>query len=182
MVQKVFAKYDTDRSGFLEKREVLKLLDDILLSQGRQKTTWTQFNNFFEQFDSNGDGVISMSECARFVRSFMDMPMRRPAIEYSASRFDSPTRIRRSISPTRHFSYTGDEYSLMIEKDSEIDRLKSTVKFLQNKADAADEFKNNCMSLQERVDQLVIDNQFLKTDLQEAEAARQKFEMQYNSI
>ena len=35
LVQKIFAKYDTDRSGFLEKREVLKLLDEILLSQGR---------------------------------------------------------------------------------------------------------------------------------------------------
>ena len=40
----------------------------------------------------------------------------------------------------------------------EMDRLKITNKYLNNKADAADEFKINCENLQERVDQLVIDN------------------------
>jgi hypothetical protein len=69
-----------------------------------------------------------------------------------------------------------------IEKDSEIERLKTTCKYLTNKAEAADEFKNNCMALQERVDQLVIDNQFLKTDIHEQNATRGKFEHQYNSV
>lgn len=55
------------------------------------------------------------------------------------------------------YQYNNLDTSL-IEKDSEIERLKTTCKYLTNKAEAADEFKNNCMSLQERVDQLVIDN------------------------
>lgn len=59
LVQKIFMKYDSDRSGFLDKRETLKLLDEILLNQGRAKTTWNQFNRFFAEFDDNGDGVIS---------------------------------------------------------------------------------------------------------------------------
>ena len=81
-------KFDTDRSGFLDKRETLKLLDEILLNQGRAKTTWNQFNRFFAEFDDNGDGVISKQECARFVRKFLDMPYRSPSpvVEYSPKR------------------------------------------------------------------------------------------------
>lgn len=116
---------------------MLNLLDDILLSQGRPKTTWKQFNNFFEKFDSNGDGVISMNECARFVRNFLDTPAR-----------DSPARIRRqrSITPSRVLT-AGDEYSLVLEKDSEIERLKNTIKLFQNKAEAADDYKNSYVGL-----------------------------------
>ena len=39
MVLKLFAKYDKDRNGYLDKNEVLKLLDEILMNQGRPKTT-----------------------------------------------------------------------------------------------------------------------------------------------
>jgi hypothetical protein len=35
MVMKIFLKYDKDRNGYLDKPEVLKLLDEILLNQGR---------------------------------------------------------------------------------------------------------------------------------------------------
>ena len=31
-----------------------------------------QFNRFFDQYDRNGDGAISQSEMAVFVRNFMD--------------------------------------------------------------------------------------------------------------
>ena len=72
MVYKIFAKYDKDRSGFLEKQEVLKLLDEILISQGRPQTTQTQFNRFFAEFDDNGDGVISKNECYNFVNNFIN--------------------------------------------------------------------------------------------------------------
>ena len=37
-------------------------------------TSIDQFNEFFADFDSNGDGVISKSECTRFVRKFLDNP------------------------------------------------------------------------------------------------------------
>ena len=72
MVYKIFAKYDKDRSGFLEKQEVLKLLDEILISQGRPQTTQSQFNRFFAEFDDNGDGVISKNECYNFVNNFIN--------------------------------------------------------------------------------------------------------------
>ena len=39
LVDKLFMKYDINRSGFLDKREVLEMLDEILMNQGRGKTT-----------------------------------------------------------------------------------------------------------------------------------------------
>ena len=72
MVLKIFAKYDKDRSGFLDKPEVLKLLDEILINQGRPKTTWNQFVKFFDEYDDNGDGVISKNECYNFVNRFIN--------------------------------------------------------------------------------------------------------------
>ena len=32
LVEKIFAKYDKDRNGYLDKSEILKLLDEILLN------------------------------------------------------------------------------------------------------------------------------------------------------
>ena len=39
LTMKIFNKYDKDRSGFLDKGETLKMLDEILINQGRPKTT-----------------------------------------------------------------------------------------------------------------------------------------------
>lgn len=74
MVHRIFAKYDKDRNGYLDKPEVLKLLDEILIHQGRPKTNWNQFIAFFEEFDDNNDGVISKNECYNFVYRFINRP------------------------------------------------------------------------------------------------------------
>lgn len=39
MVQTIFTKYDINRSGYLEKRETLRLVDDILASRGQPPAT-----------------------------------------------------------------------------------------------------------------------------------------------
>ena len=57
----------------MDKTETLKLLDEILINQGRPKTTISQYNRFFAEFDNNGDGVISRNECASFVRKFLGL-------------------------------------------------------------------------------------------------------------
>ena len=72
MVMKIFNKFDTDRSGYLEKRETLKLLDEILGQKGMPPTSLPQFNRFYAEFDLNGDGLISMVEMSKFVRKFTD--------------------------------------------------------------------------------------------------------------
>lgn len=67
-------KYDVNRSEYLDKRECLAMLDEILINQGVGKTTIPQFNRFYAEFDMNNDGFISKSECTRFVRKFLGNP------------------------------------------------------------------------------------------------------------
>jgi Ca2+-binding EF-hand superfamily protein len=50
------------------------MLDDILINQGRPKTTISQFNRFFADYDKNGDGVISRKEVTAFVKKFLGVP------------------------------------------------------------------------------------------------------------
>jgi hypothetical protein len=68
---KIFAKYDYNRSGYLDKKECLAMLDEVLDSRGQQKTSLQQFNRFYAQYDLNGDGLISKQECERFVKKFV---------------------------------------------------------------------------------------------------------------
>ena len=73
MVERIFDKYDANRNGFLEKKEVLRLMNEILSDKGHPPATFTQFNKFFAEIDDNGDGVISRSEISRFVRKFLGL-------------------------------------------------------------------------------------------------------------
>jgi Ca2+-binding EF-hand superfamily protein len=74
MALKIFDKFDTDRSGFLEKMETYRLLNEIMASQGKPNATIAQFTRFFNEFDFNGDGVISKSEITRFIKKFLNIP------------------------------------------------------------------------------------------------------------
>jgi hypothetical protein len=47
------------------------MLDEIKASRGEPKTTIPQFNRFYAEFDVNNDGLISKTECARFVKKFI---------------------------------------------------------------------------------------------------------------
>jgi hypothetical protein len=71
-VNNLFHDFDKDRSGFLERNEILNLLDAILAKQGRPKATWNQFNNHMNAFDNNGDGRISRDECANFIQDWFN--------------------------------------------------------------------------------------------------------------
>lgn len=64
MVDQVWYDYDVDRSGYLNKRETLRFLNDILAQQGKPHATLSMFNRFFTEFDLNQDGVISKGEMA----------------------------------------------------------------------------------------------------------------------
>lgn len=76
IVQQVWFQYDVDRSGYLDKRETLRFLNDILAQHGRQQATLSMFNRFYAEFDLNGDGRISKTEMARFLRKFMGLEER----------------------------------------------------------------------------------------------------------
>jgi Ca2+-binding EF-hand superfamily protein len=73
-VLSIFDKYDINNSGFLEKKEALRLLNDLLASKGQAPATYVEFNKFFVAHDDNADGVLSRGEVARFVRKFLGHP------------------------------------------------------------------------------------------------------------
>ena len=59
IVHGIWYKFDTDRSGKLNRYETLRFLNAFLESRGKPPTTHNQFKKFFEQFDVNEDGFIS---------------------------------------------------------------------------------------------------------------------------
>ena len=71
IVHNIFLQYDTDKSGYLEKRETLRVVNDVLASQEQLPTTVKAFNMIFFEFDLNGDGRLSFGEISRFVRRFV---------------------------------------------------------------------------------------------------------------
>ena len=58
MVNRIWKKYDTDRSGMLDKIETANFLNEILTTQNMGSPSMEQFNMFFSEFDINKDGVI----------------------------------------------------------------------------------------------------------------------------
>jgi Ca2+-binding EF-hand superfamily protein len=70
----IFNKYDTNRNGFLERRETSELLNEILADRGQLPATHQQFNRLFNDIDLNNDGVISKLEMYKFVKNFLSKP------------------------------------------------------------------------------------------------------------
>lgn len=72
MVKKIFSKYDKDNSGELERKESLKLINDVFKSVGKRPVTHALFNQIFNQFDVNSDGVLSEAEMSQFVIKYIN--------------------------------------------------------------------------------------------------------------
>ena len=77
-MHKIFQEFDTDRSGYLDKRETLTLLNTILREQGEPNSSVSEFNRFYAEYDINGDGLLSKDEIARFVKEYLDEPVTGP--------------------------------------------------------------------------------------------------------
>lgn len=46
-------------NGTLNRRETLRLVNDMRASNGQRQATHYIFNKFFNEYDFNGDGVLS---------------------------------------------------------------------------------------------------------------------------
>ena len=62
IVQKAFDLYDADKSGFLEKDEIKKLLNDACGELGAPPITDQQLDEVIKTVDDNGDGKFSFEE------------------------------------------------------------------------------------------------------------------------
>jgi Ca2+-binding EF-hand superfamily protein len=70
MVEEMWYDYDIERSGWLNKRETLAMLRDILNLNNQGPPTTAAFNQWFDEFDYNGNGIIVKREMPNFVRKF----------------------------------------------------------------------------------------------------------------
>ena len=71
----MWAKYDTDGSGALDKMETLKFLNEFMELKEKPKVSFDQFNKFFLKFDENGDGELCKDEMIKFLDRFMQDEM-----------------------------------------------------------------------------------------------------------
>lgn len=68
---RLFAKYDHNRSGSLDRRETLRLLNDILDNKGKPPANMIVVDRFFAEYDADGDNTISRHELHTFVKEFL---------------------------------------------------------------------------------------------------------------
>lgn len=71
-VNKIWFKYDVNRSGALDKIETANFLKDFCAAQRKPAPNMQTFHRFFFDFDKNRDGLIQKQEMARFIKSFLE--------------------------------------------------------------------------------------------------------------
>lgn len=67
IVRKAFEIYDTDKSGFLERDEIKKLLDDACGELGADEITEKQLDAVIQTVDVNNDGKFSFEELNQII-------------------------------------------------------------------------------------------------------------------
>merc|ERR1711988_2028783 len=67
IVKKAFELYDTDKSGFLEREEIKKLLNDACAELGAPAITDAQLDEVIKTVDDNGDGKFSFEDSSRLL-------------------------------------------------------------------------------------------------------------------
>ena len=58
VVENIFKKYDTDKNGRLDRKEMNKFLDEIYKAVNRPKTNFKEINDLMDKYDKNKDGGI----------------------------------------------------------------------------------------------------------------------------
>ena len=67
IVRKAFDFYDTDKSGYLERHEIKKLLNDACGELGADEITDEQLDAVIKTVDENGDDRFSFEELKKVI-------------------------------------------------------------------------------------------------------------------
>ena len=73
MVEFIFAKFDADNSGSIDKEEAKPIFIDQLKKTGATKLNVDDaiLEEYFNKADTNNDGVISKEEAKAFIMKYM---------------------------------------------------------------------------------------------------------------
>ena len=63
----IWAKFDKDRSGSLDKKETRLFMDDLMAQAGIEKINDKEFEAQYKKLDQNKDGIIQRDEMRAFL-------------------------------------------------------------------------------------------------------------------
>ena len=70
-VDNMWDNYDTDKSGFLDKKEVRKMVVDGITAEGWETMlTEEEHDEVFKLYDKNGSGLIARKEMVHFIKEY----------------------------------------------------------------------------------------------------------------
>ena len=75
IVKKAFELYDADNSGFLEKDEIKKLLNDACSELGAPPITDAQLDEVIKTVDDNDDGKFSFDELYKIIGPILEQQL-----------------------------------------------------------------------------------------------------------
>lgn len=68
----IFAQTDTDGSGFVEKDEFSKLINELTAANEVPQPNEEDMQDIFDMMDTNADGKIDQSEFVKLVRNYLE--------------------------------------------------------------------------------------------------------------
>jgi Ca2+-binding EF-hand superfamily protein len=66
LMDELFQKYDTDKSGHLDKLEIIEMLKDTYRDIGATFLSQSHLQDIMNTIDQNGDGKFSYDEVLRY--------------------------------------------------------------------------------------------------------------------
>jgi Ca2+-binding EF-hand superfamily protein len=76
MIDEVWAKYDVDKNGYLDKIETKKfVLDTLGKFEARTQFSDEMFEEVFKMFDKNNSGTVEKAEMATFIKQLAGIDM-----------------------------------------------------------------------------------------------------------
>jgi Ca2+-binding EF-hand superfamily protein len=72
MIDQLYTRYDSDRSGSFDKREMVKAMNELLIEYGvHMRINQHQAGRLIREIDSSGDGRVQKSEFFRMVKTIL---------------------------------------------------------------------------------------------------------------
>ena len=72
VIDQIWETYDVDKSGYLDKEETKKFVQDTLCNLGSaDEFSDDSFNEVFSTFDKDNSGLVEKSEMAQFIKKLL---------------------------------------------------------------------------------------------------------------
>ena len=73
VVNNVFDKYDVNKNGTLDSKEIQKFLNDVYTQAGRKPSNFSEANDLVKHYDINKDGAIDKKQMKQIIKKIMNL-------------------------------------------------------------------------------------------------------------